>query len=627
MKSISEVIKKMKQEDLDVLAGLLNLKKGKDKDIITSMLSISGLSSLLSRLSSIELELIKIVYNKNESMTFGDIEKNLNIPIPEIERITENLCQKLLITRIKNRQMLTNKLDKIYRLKEISDLLNVSDNEKIANHLKKIINNLEFYHRDKDRYSKNQPDFPEFDKLKDLIELIISSGFIIDLDSVKKIITRKSIDEILAAQMKFSIIKVFYSFEGSSSFYLSLNEEMVPNLIHKFASGPDTELSVHNRYYAVLNVLNAFDTISTFGLFLTKQNIFRKIDKKRIADSMHSIYAANGDKELPEKCSALSLFFLYELQCLKLNKDIASISLKNLREDLPYPHMIVARMLQALINYNPSRKNEYFPAPVDPVKFRIISLIINNLIRLESAPPGFLKIVTLSGLKIDSYARTSELTGQFSRESSDFDEILNILSILGIIEIQKGLVMLSDVGQDMLPHMQVHGFNNEPIHPVRQKTEPAKCIYINPDFSLIIPVDDISSSALYHILTHTDIIKQDFITHAVITKSAIVKAHKRGMTSKKFHEQLNIYSKNEVPQNLTFLLKEWANQTTNIKIFQAVLLKANQSSFFDEVMSGKLKEAIIEQISPSHAIINLDYIDEIIKVARKYDAVISIFEE
>jgi hypothetical protein len=179
--------------------------------------------------------------------------------------------------------------------------------------------------------------------------------------------------------------------------------------------------------------------------------------------------------------------------------------------------------------------------------------------------------------------------------------------------------MLSDIGRDLACQMLK-------IFP-EETAAPGKNIYINPDFTLIIPAQELPSDALYHLLTHTDIIKHDVIINTVISRPAIVRAQKRGMTLNRFLETLGIYSKNELPQNLDFLLREWSNQTINIKISQHILLTSSHSEFIDELMLGIAKEGIIERISQTHALVRKEYIDEIIKIGRKKDAVISLFNE
>lgn len=624
MKNISLALKSLKNEELRDLSVLLGCRRSGEKDITGAILSVSGLAAVVSVLSPRELEIFRAVYQRSEGMTYGEIEKTLKIPVPEIENLTNTLASRLLVYRIKNRQLLTNKLDKIYGISEIAHTLNLADGVAVAEHLKKIVKALESWHGEsRKHHDRGLEEILARDRVRELMELIIESGFMITLEDAREVISKKSFDSVFSLLLEKSVIRIFYCIDARNTFLISLDAETAPNLVPVLVRNAAPGRNIHNRYYFILNLLNAYDTISTYGLFLTKQNVFRKIDKKRIADSMFRVFHLTGTQVQPEECALLSLAILSELKCLKLQKDIASISLKNIRDGIDEPQKFLALILMLITSHR--KTDPFFPMPVETPKYRTITIIINHLLKLKKTTGSSLKYLTLAALNMDYYEASSTMGGEARQEKNDFDAALGILSLLGIIEIREGLISLSDIGHDVVPFLQ--GIRPETVAQARHREEPQKCIYINPDFTLIVPVEEIGSLALYHLLTHTEMVKQDFVIHAVITREAIVKAHKRGLTLKNFYDKLTRYSKNEIPQNLNFLLKEWANQTINIKISHAVLLKSNQTTFIEEILSGKLKDSIIEQLSPNHAIINISYIDDIIKIARKNDAVISLFEE
>jgi hypothetical protein len=193
-----------------------------------------------------------------------------------------------------------------------------------------------------------------------------------------------------------------------------------------------------------------------------------------------------------------------------------------------------------------------------------------------------------------------------------------MLVFLGVVDYHQGTYFLSEAGADI--------FLSPAKSPQASRQEQAqKCLYINPDFTILVPTQEVSSISLFHLLTHAEIVKQDVLLHARVSKGSIIKAQKRGMSLRFFMEALERHSKNQIPQNLTFLLNEWSTQTIRIDISLSILLKANHPSFIDELYLGKLKDAIIERISDRHVIISKKYIDDMIKVAQKKDAVISLF--
>ncbi|HPJ40580.1 MAG TPA: helicase-associated domain-containing protein, partial [Spirochaetota bacterium] len=191
-----------------------------------------------------------------------------------------------------------------------------------------------------------------------------------------------------------------------------------------------------------------------------------------------------------------------------------------------------------------------------------------------------------------------------------------------VLSIEKGLISLTDTGRKIAAKI----LKLVEQDTLEQEME-QKCIYINPDFSLMIPKQEIPSEDLYHILTHTEIAKDDIILNTKISKASILRAFKRGMAQEPFLTSLRRFSRNDIPQNLTFMLQEWAQQTIRVNIMNAIIIHSNQPSFLEELSYGKLGHAIIEKISPNYAVIDREHLDEVIKTAQDRDAVIRLFEE
>ena len=123
MKEISKILNKKSNKDLALLGKLINAEKSALKNISKELLTFTTINYLLSKLSSESLSLLESVYSSPEGITFGTLEKSLNIELSFIEEISNDLSLKLLIHRIKNRQLLTKKMDKIYPITEISKII------------------------------------------------------------------------------------------------------------------------------------------------------------------------------------------------------------------------------------------------------------------------------------------------------------------------------------------------------------------------------------------------------------------------------------------------------------------------------------------------------------------------
>ena len=247
--------------------------------------------------------------------------------------------------------------------------------------------------------------------------------------------------------------------------------------------------------------------------------------------------------------------------------------------------------------------------------YEYLFVILNYIEELPEIPITYLKIIiSLHTIKHSDRDSLENSLEQLETEFDRFTEAITLLCILGFIHFNDGKIHITDIGT------QIKYKNLDPSG----KTDLKKSIYINPDFTMIIPIDDIASNDLYIILSHTDILKQDVIFHGQISKSSIVRARKRGMTLKQFLDTLQNNAKNELPQNMNFLLREWSEQTIDLLISNAMILKTTHPSFIDEIEVGKLKESIIERISDHYALIKKESIDDIIKLGNKKDAVITL---
>jgi hypothetical protein len=346
---------------------------------------------------------------------------------------------------------------------------------------------------------------------------------------------------------------------------------------------------------------------------------FRKIDIRRMSDSMLPLKDMGG-KDLPsEELAQLSMFVLNRLKCLKLNKDIAAISLTDLQNDLDQPLLLLKRALKCV--GDPPSYDTFFRPPFEMPAYEFAKTIIKLLHKLKSVTYRYVQIAMLTKALSEKDERSyADSIIDTADETVRIGTAMNLLCITGVIDMAAGNIMLSDIGREMANHI-LKTFATDQAEPHQ------KSIYINPDFSLVIPSQELASDTLYHLMTHTDIVKHDFILNAVISRASIVRAQKRGMSLGKFLTTLESHSKNALPQNLDFLLREWSNQTLIVKISQAILMKTSHHEFIDELQLGIAKDGIVERISDTHALVKKEYIDEIIKIARKKDAVISLFNE
>ncbi len=614
MKEISETIKKFTPEEIRELAARIGLKKKSKKDLLHSLTTITGLHGLLKTFDAGSLKVLMAVYEAPDGITFVEIQKKLKMEIPVIEKAAEALSRSLLIYTIKNRQMLHSKMDKAYGISEIAEILHIVEPRTVAERLHKNYLHLETAMMNREHLQ------PMKDReMKEFLTFMAESGCVISLDTARDRLPLKSAEKIINGVISQNLAYVFQCYRPEFNTFLVLNEKACPSVaLLDDAGETGSKQTVRNRYFLLNNLLHGFDVISTFGLFLTKQMEFRKIDIRRIADAMLPLSDIGGTELPAEESAQLVMYLLNRLGCLKMNKDIAGISLAEIRNEIAQPLMLLRRILKSL---DQGQGGGYFAPPIEMPRYECVKSIIRLLYKLKSVTHRYLEIALLTrSLSESDELSLSDRLMDLAAERERFAITLNLLCITGIIDIEGSRIALSDIGIDFASQMLK-------AYPTGEREPGKKSVYINPDFTLVIPARELPSESLYHILTHTDITKHDVIINAVISKASIVRAQKRGMGLDSFLNALSAHSKNEVPQNLSFLLKEWSSQTISIGVSQAILLASSHPEFIDELMLGMAKEGITERISPKHALLKKEYIDEIIKLARKKDAVISLFNE
>ncbi len=615
MKEITEAFKKLTPDDIRELTARLNLKNKSKRDLLAALTTVTGLHVLLKSLDANCHRVLMAVYAAPDGATFVEIQKELKLDIPVIEKTADTLTRNLLIYTIKNRQMLNTKMDKAHGISEIAHLLRIVEPKTLTDRLHK-----NFIHLEMQKQNQEVEKTVRDRDVQTLLKFMAASGCIVTLDAARDRLPQKSAEKTVHGIIAQNLVQLYHCYRPEFNSYLVLQEKISPS-VAMMAGQDDTHKKsrVRNRFFQVLNLLNTFDIISTFGLFLTKQQEFRKIDIRRISEAMLPLKDINGADLPPEESAQLSMFILNRLGCLKLNKDIAGISLFEIRNEIEQPLMLLKRVLKSV--GGSGAYETYFKPPFEIPSYEFSKSIIKLLHKLKSVTHAYLKITILTRTLSESDERSfADSLIDMEEEMERFGTVMNLLCIMGIVDIDGDRISLSDIGRDLANHMLK-------TYPAEESVTPKKNIYINPDFSLIIPAHELASETLYHLLTHTDITKHDVIINAVISKSAIVRAQKRGMSLTKFLNALELFSKNDLPQNLDFLLREWSSQTININISQRILLTTSHPEFIDELLLGIAKEGIVERIGETHALVRKDYIDEIIKIGRKKDAVISLFNE
>lgn len=613
MKTLDDILKRIQPEKQKDLAQLLNIKTSTEAKIREAMLNFFTLYRIISSFNRDEISIFKVLYSGNDGISFGEIQKILGLDIDVIEKSVLNISGLMLVYVIKNRQMLSKKMDRIHCIQEISDIFRISESSDVIDYLNRTAEFLVL------KNDSTAEEVLKDDKSSEIIQAIAERGCIIQSGKLIELFQSKDHEKKINEMIEKGYLKIFNIINDKPYIYIGLNEKILPKAasLYDRKNLPET-LHVSNNFKAATNLIKAYDVISSSGLFLTKQSKFRKIDLKKISEAMLEISLADGTILADEERAFISMQMLNLLKCLRLDRDIGIISIKNISEKIEDPVLIIKSILLKI--QDGIRPGDEFKGEFIIPQFSGMKSILSILAGIKSVNYDYLKLIFLTLCTGSHFKKLeNDLENFISGSEELFDQSLNFLTICGLCDTLNGRITLSEPGKKINAILQNKKHNKE--------IEIKKCIYISPDFTLMIPYRDIDPVSLYTIMAFTEIQKEDVVIEAAITKISIINAKKRGMNIEKFITTLRKYAKNDIPQNLEFLLNDWTKQTISINISRPILLHASHGSFIDEILYSSSSKTIMTRISENYAILDKDSIDIVVKFSKKFDAVITIFEE
>jgi hypothetical protein len=413
------------------------------------------------------------------------------------------------------------------------------------------------------------------------------------------------------------LLKTFNIISDRPCTYIGLKEDILCSaaLKYKKKNIPDST-NVSNNFKAITNILKAYDVISSSGLFLTKQDKFRKIDIKRISEAMLEISLIDGKHISGEVRAHISMKVLNLLRCLKIEKDIGIINIKNISEKIGDPILMIKSILSKF-QENAKYDIEFQGGFIIP-NYSGIRNLLSILANVKSVDYNYLRLIFIISAAANFEKFETDFNSFIVHIEEQFELSINIITVLGLCDAINGKINLSESGKKINALLNNKKYSKE--------SEVKESIYISPDFTLMIH-RDIDPVSLYTIMAFTEIVKEDVVLEAAITKNSIINAKKRGMHIETFISTLQRHAKNDMPQNLEFLLDDWTKQTISINISSPILMHTSHGSFIDEILYSNQLKPLITRISENYAILDKDSIDIVVKFSKKFDAVITMFDD
>jgi len=652
-------LEKLEINDLKKIAGLWNLAKlpGKDKKghILGLMETFQDefyLKGVLEKFSPLQVTILTGILKSKGVMTLGEISRKVNIPPINVEMELGVLRKYYLIYQRKNRERLTNNLDKYHTYEEIQKHIKVEVNHKgekfqytIEKALQKTLpSEISPDWRDAlgikkvehtDSFAKQAiagiptiiSKLNDFDK--EVLHKIYSQGGMVEAETIRNFITvnRGKFEVIIPHLTELHIIRDIYYVEDRFIRVIVLPKEVLLHLIQNPILPPAkkgtklrTEKLSTNGLDFFLNTKKLISYISRKGLNLAKSGKIKQADHNRTETELLS-----PDIELfPDKSRSYQIELILPILKLLNYVDIKGENVVLVGDTDGFLKKDIFEIMKLVIHeVNEARTRRLNPPEVfsatgvpfyekgildKTVKLILhhhhvnLSVIFSQIIREH--------LIFTPTFQIKTYEEDLAILRK------EIVSALFYLQLFGLIDVEypHRNINISELGK--------HFFHHDPLVTRTEKGG----ITINPDFSIIAFPDRVSLHGIHLLKAFCELKDYDRVYTFILTKDSFQMGILLGYEKETFIHFLKDSSKAELAQNLLFLLDDWGNNLPMVTITEDSVLVRTKDPQVMELLLGQIKgkKYVLEEISPTGIAIDKSKVQEVITMAEKLNMIIRL---
>ncbi len=654
-------LEKLDLNEIKKIATLWNIQKlpGKDKKYtILGLMEIFQnefyLKGVLEKFTPLQVNILTSILKNKGVMTLGEISRKVNIPPINVEMELNVLRKYYLVYQRKNRERLTNNLDKYHAYDEYLKLIKVESNpkgEKFKFSIEKSLNkstyaeipnewkeatgakkqdtveNFLVHALSKEVLQKVIDSLGDFDR--DVLHKIYTHGGVIEADTIRNYITvnRGKFEQSIPLLASLYLIRDIYYVEDKFIRVIVIPKEILDFLqfspilppVKKGTRVRQEKISANGLDF-FLNVKKLISYISRKGLNLAKSGKIKQADHKRTETELLS-----PDIEIfPEKSQVYQIELILPILKLLGYVDIKGENVILTSETDEFLKKDIFEIMKVVIHeVNEARTRRLSP----PEVFTAAEVpfyekgILDKTVKLIMAHGKINVSVIFSHIVRDHlvFAPTFQIK-TYEEDLADLrKEIISAifyLQLFGLIEVEYPQRNLS------LAELGKHYFNHDPLATLTEKGG----ITINPDFSIIAFPDRVSINGIHLLKAFCELKDYDRVYTFVLTKDSFQLGVLLGYEKETFVQFLRESSKAELAQNLLFLLDDWGNNLPIVTITEDSVLLRTKDAQVMELLLGQIKgkKFVLEEVSPTGIIIEKSKVMEVIAIAEKLNMIIRL---
>jgi hypothetical protein len=612
------------------------------------------LKGVLEKLTPIQVTILSHILKNKNVHTLGEIVRKVLLPPLNVEMELNVLRKFHLLYQRKNRERLTNNLDKYHAYDEIANLIKLDLNQKGEKfklgidkaHVKLTPSQIppEWW---KPIVSKKPDSLEEFLKVaittesistllqslddleRDVVLYIFTHGGVIEMEVLRNYIhvNRGKYEHIIPNLLAKHIVFDTYYIDEKFIRIVTLPKEIFHFLQTNTLIPPakkntrqKQEKIVKNELDFFLNIKKMISFISRKGLSLAKSGKIKQADNKRTEQDLLKpdieIFTEKGQVYQIELI--LPILKILGLVDIKGENIILSGDVENFqKKDIFEVMSIVIHEVNEIRfkRFNPAEVFSAIEVPFydKPILDKIVKIIIEmDKVNLSVIFANVIRenLVLSPGFKIKNFE--SDLI-ELRKEIVSSIFYLHLFGLLDV-EYPHRFINLSELGRQY--------FQNKPISRITERGG----ITINPDFSIIAFPEKCSMVGTHLLKVFTELKDYDRVYTFVLTKDSFQQGILLGYDQNLFIQFLRESSKAELAQNLLFLFDDWSKNLPIVNVIEDCVLVRTQDAHVMELLTGQIKgkKIILEEISHDAILIDKNKIQDVIQVAEKLNMIIKL---
>ena len=606
------------------------------------------IKGVLEKLTPLQVQIYTLIVESKSVLTLGKIARKIKMQPINIEKELAVLKYILLVYQRKNRERITNSLDKYYPFEEISTLLNISENkdsEKFRLSIKKQIqkNNIKTLDKRYVTMVGKKLDLTQFclEAVKDetfkriinslsnkeliLIDEAFYNGGILEINSARIIIDEQKLEteatfkKLDALNLLKDVYYIDERFIRVLTIPIELFEYLVRNPIFIIEEGikEHQDQTVCNQFDFILNMKRLLLYISNKGITLSQSEKVKQSDMKRSEDSLIEI-----DKNLFREKSQiyqievmLPLLKLFKLVNIRKNNVILDTSFEKFINNDPLD--LIQNLIQLILESSEKRlvgADVFLPLDIPFYKKEIFDTCVEIIDQNNGA---YAKVMIAQNIRdhviLSPDFKIMNFKVQYLQKRGLLISALFYMHLFGLLDVKypQRWIVFSALGRCIFFQEELKTNNVE------------NAIYVNPDATVIAMPDKLSFHSLYLLKSFAYLKNFDSIYTFQLTKDSLQEGILLGNNITNFKDFLEKFSKNEIPQNILFSIKEWTSELPVVNIEESVVLLETSNPKLKEKLLGGLhdKNIVKKDLSPTAIIINKNKIADVMAVANKLEMI------